>query len=375
VTASYDGHVRCYDQSRNMVNNAPLHLSAITSLCVVPDSNLPPDMFKVATSSHDLAQLTQLSISTDLPPVVKPLCTLHLHTAPVSSVSSNSSGSHLLTSSWDRRIGVWDTQVSSSDDVLLDPSESIDRNKRRKVTNDSERAKRKAPVSVLESHTARVSKVVFGKDTGNSRSAYSCGFDSTVRSWDIESGVCVDTIVRDASLAFVIIHLLLRFQSAAEKLMLDMTLTSDERMALTASTDGTISVYDLRNHSATLKPAVLSLSHPETPLCVVTAPTHASAHHIMSGAYDGVVRLWDLRSAKSALIMFKAWNGEKKILGLDWYKSTLGIGGEGGMEIWRIGTLPSSQRARRQFKCEFPKETRRGLHKGNRQKLVHAGDG
>ena len=25
--------------------------------------------------------------------------------------------------------------------------------------------------------------------------AYSCGFDSTVRTWDVENGVCVSTIV------------------------------------------------------------------------------------------------------------------------------------------------------------------------------------
>lgn len=49
------------------------------------------------------------------------------------------------------------------------------------------------PAAVLKSHTARVSKAIF--DSTNPRSAYSCGWDSTVRSWDVESGVCVNTVV------------------------------------------------------------------------------------------------------------------------------------------------------------------------------------
>ncbi len=40
-------------------------------------------------------------------------------------------------------------------------------------------------------HTARVSGAVFDDE----KTAYSCGFDSTVRAWDLEHGVCSHTIV------------------------------------------------------------------------------------------------------------------------------------------------------------------------------------
>ena len=49
------------------------------------------------------------------------------------------------------------------------------------------------PAAVLKSHSARVSKAIF--DPTDSKRAYSCGWDSTVRSWDVESGVCVNTVV------------------------------------------------------------------------------------------------------------------------------------------------------------------------------------
>jgi ribosome biogenesis protein len=131
----------------------------------------------------------------------KTLASLHLHTAPVSSVSSNSTGTHLLTSSWDGLIGLWDTSIPSTDEVPEPVLNERDRKKRRKV-EDSVKPRRKAPLSVLKSHTARVSKVLFAP-TGNSdtdnnggkNKAYSCGFDSTVRFWDTEYGVCEHTIV------------------------------------------------------------------------------------------------------------------------------------------------------------------------------------
>jgi WD40 repeat protein len=47
---------------------------------------------------------------------------------------------------------------------------------------------------VLKSHTARVSKVLFSSGSEENK-AYSCGFDSTVRRWDTEHGVCEHTIV------------------------------------------------------------------------------------------------------------------------------------------------------------------------------------
>jgi ribosome biogenesis protein YTM1 len=34
---------------------------------------------------------------------------------------------------------------------------------------------------------------------------------------------------------------------------------------------------------------------------------------------------------------FKVWDGCKKVLSVDWAGNVIGIGGEGGIEIWRVG--------------------------------------
>ena len=214
LTASYDGQIRAFDYSRTLVSSSLLHPAPITSLCII-SSNDDEGSYTIATSSHDLtAQLSQFTIrpssmdidnNTSPSPSIstsKPLASLHLHTAPVSSVSSNSTGTHLLTSSWDGLLGFWDTSIPSSDEVQEPAPNERDRKKRRKL-EDSDKPRRKAPLSVLKSHTARVSKVLFAptgntsttENNGEKKKVYSCGFDSTVRFWDTEYGVCDHTIV------------------------------------------------------------------------------------------------------------------------------------------------------------------------------------
>ena len=156
----------------------------------------------MATASYDLtARLTSIDLtdnSGDEARVrARTLASLHLHTAPLTSITTNKSGSHLLTTSHDSLIGFWDTSIPAKDEVPLEAAGgSADRKKRRKVTREDEneeRQVRKAPVTVLKSHTGRVSKALFVGES--SREAISAGFDSTIRTWDVENGLCTHTIV------------------------------------------------------------------------------------------------------------------------------------------------------------------------------------
>jgi ribosome biogenesis protein len=283
TTASYDGHLRVFDYSQNKIHDAVIHAAPITSACLVPQ--LTSGVPIVATASHDLtAHLTSLpaldaDYDTQNAPNHKTLASLHLHTAPLSSISSNATGTHLLTSSWDGLIGVWDTTIPEKDEVPLDAVQDAGNErtrKRRKVAegiDEEPKSRRKAPTSVMKSHTARVSKVIWAP-TG--QTALSCGFDSTVRSWDVEMGVCTNTIVS-------ISHLRWQFrfpdsrlgQNASEKPFLDLALAPDGNTALAASTDRFITMYDLRGQSNTpaFSASLGSLPHPSTPSCVCAGPS------------------------------------------------------------------------------------------------------
>ncbi len=96
-------------------------------------------------------------------------------------------------------------------------------------------------------------------------------------------------------------------------------------------------MYDLRSAAATGAP---SLMHAATPSCLATAPS--SPNQLVSGAYDGIVRMWDVRSTKMAMASFKAWEGKKKILSVDWHRGLVGVGGEGGLEVWKAAEDASS---------------------------------
>ncbi|KAH9924967.1 WD40 repeat-like protein [Epithele typhae] len=332
LTASYDGALRVFDYAQKLLHTATIHTAPITSITLVPSSSADSQL--IASASHDLtARLTRLSLDPSTPQS-QTLASLHLHTAPVSSVAANASGSHILTSSWDSLIGLWDTVIPETDEVP-DDAPSGDRKKRRRVAEDGEtpRPKRKAPAAVLKSHTARISRVVFDRDAKGVQ-AYSCGLDSTVRTWDVENSVCTSTI------------------TASSKPFLDLALSRDGATALVASTDRTVCQYDLRAATtAATTPSVTSLPHPATPSCIAVAPpastdvpgaSSAAEHQLVTGAYDGVVRLWDLRSTKSAVAAFRAWDGQKdagarKVLSVDWAKGLVGVGGEGGVEVWKVG--------------------------------------
>ncbi|KAJ3995666.1 WD40-repeat-containing domain protein [Lentinula boryana] len=322
ITASYDGYVRFFDYSQKLAFSTLAHTAPISSVCLIPQSKSNDDEDEsshlIATSSHDLsAQIIRISLPSNA--TSKSECSalmkLYLHTAPVSSIASNSSGTHLLTSSWDTLIGLWDTDVPTSDEIPEAPVNERERKKRRKLnggTNDTA-VKRKAPTTVLKSHTARVSRVVFG-NAGNENTAYSCGFDSTVRLWDVENGVCTSTI------------------TSSEKPFLDIALNSDGHTALAASTDRTVTLYDVREASTSTSTSSGSLLHTATPSCISTG---ATPHQVFTGAYDGVVRLWDLRSMRNAITNFKAWSETKKVLSIDWRQGMVGVGGEGGFEVWK----------------------------------------
>ncbi|KAI0072465.1 ribosome biogenesis protein YTM1 [Panus rudis PR-1116 ss-1] len=328
LTASYDGYLRAFDYSQNLLQTSPLHEAPVTSFAVIPQ-NLAgfdeDDTHLIASGSHDLtARLTKVSPDAQ-GPKSQTLASLHLHTAPLSSIAANSTGKTLLTASWDGLIGVWDTIIPSSDEVPIDEVQGGDRKKRRKVDNaESANIRRKAPLNVLKSHTARVSKAIFSHVKGKQNTAYSAGFDSTVRVWDVENGVCTSTI------------------NASAKPFLDLALTTSGTSVLASSTDRTVCQYDVRAPElSTTTPSAATFMHPATPSCIaVPEPSSDSSapseHQFMTGAYDGIVRLWDTRSAKSAVASFKVWEGKGgKVLDIDWNGGLAVIGGEGGVEVWR----------------------------------------
>jgi ribosome biogenesis protein len=93
-----------------------------------------------------------------------------------------------------------------------------------------------------------------------------------------------------------------------------------------------VTLFDVRAGASVA--AAIKFSHPATPAALVFA--QGSGTQFASGAYDGVVRVWDVRSATREVAIARVWDG-KKVLALDWAGEVMAIGGEGGVEVWRAG--------------------------------------
>jgi ribosome biogenesis protein YTM1 len=127
--------------------------------------------------------------------------------------------------------------------------------------------------------------------------------------------------------------------------MTSLAQTADRSRILASSTDRFVAVYDPREAPSLEGPPPL-LSHPALPSSVSTHPT--DSNKAITGAYDGIVRIWDLRSTKSAITAFEVTGGnresrknahpadrKKKIMSVDWGYKIIGVAGESGVEVWR----------------------------------------
>lgn len=169
----------------------------MSSACWIPAASTTyDDSTLIASASYD----TTARISSIADGTVSSLASLQLHSAAVPSIAANASGTYLLTGSWDKLVGLWSTAIPSEDEVPLSAFATAEPSRKRRRMAGAEAAatvvdaaKRKGPASVLKSHTNRVTRALFSPaDDGK---AYSVGWDSTLRSWDLEIGLCTNTTV------------------------------------------------------------------------------------------------------------------------------------------------------------------------------------
>ncbi|KAF2863538.1 WD domain, G-beta repeat-containing protein [Piedraia hortae CBS 480.64] len=196
---------------------------------------------------------------------LRPVMELYGHHGPVESVAVR--GSKVLSASADGRVGVW----STSSTALPEASDELVpvANKRRRL---SVAENQKGPLDMLEGHHAQVSDVCF--DEGDPTVAYSTSWDHCVKTWDLTTGMCVDTRSTAQSL-LSICHLQEQSLLAVGTVNRHITLV-DPRTSAT-----NVSVMTLRGHTN----VVVSLDR---------APD--SATQLISASHDGTCRIWDLRS-------------------------------------------------------------------------------
>ncbi|KAK4052246.1 ribosome biogenesis protein ytm1 [Microbotryomycetes sp. JL221] len=275
------------------------------------------------------------------------LYTLPLHSGPISSVRARPTGitsttsPHILTAGWDGVIGVWNLTPGINEGQLDDADEFKEdgqgRKKKRRKQQTTE-IKSKSAVNVLRGHQGKISSAIF--DSASNNTVYSTGWDHTVRSWDLETGV------ETAS-------------KTCDKVLYSLSQMATPNLLATGTSDRLICFFDLRTSSETFSTGVaqnitLTMSGHTGPVSAVKShPT--SSLMLVSGSFDGTVRIWDARSPKQALFVLSMpdlddssarKDAVDKVLSVDWDGERIAAGGQGAKVVqWKVSESGGVQNA------------------------------
>ncbi|KAJ3130336.1 WD repeat-containing protein 12 [Nowakowskiella sp. JEL0407] len=163
---------------------------------------------------------------------------------------------------------------------------------------------------VLDAHIGQVSSTVFSSKT----QLYSTGWDHSVRMWDLETSTNVATM-------------------NSERVGLALDHSNFNGLLASGHADPVIRIWDTRNDLLThsLK---LDAKHSWNS-SISWSPT--SNFTLCSGGYDGNVRVWDIRSNSTPLIVISGSGQENetgKVFDVDWFDGKLVVGGEMGVKVF-----------------------------------------
>lgn len=360
LSACYDSGVRIFSGANADAPLATLndHDLSVLSTCWLPSSS--PSTSVLASGGMDRVVRIWSLPSAILDPTPDEAPTSHgqtthllpLHSAPVSTVRACPSSSKLLTGSWDGLVALWDLSdplgdriVSSTDDV--EPVEvdvdAAPKKRRRKGPSATlaSGAVKKVPKTTLRGHSGTVARALFSASQPHQK-AVSASHDHTVRGWDLETGTEE-----------------WRKEGGAERCILDLDNCGREAV-VTGTMDRTVCFWDAREcaypsisartwsliSAAASTHVSLTMYGHRAPVSSVssspTVPSSAANPLVLSGSYDGTLKVWDLRSPKSSLFTLQrpAVEGKgSKVMCVGWSAdgTLVGSGGEDGKLVLARG--------------------------------------
>ncbi|CAR28672.1 ZYRO0F09372p [Zygosaccharomyces rouxii] len=279
ISGSYDGIVRTWNLSGKVDKQYSGHAGAIRSVKHISNT-------RIVSAGNDrtlrLWKTKNDSTATDDENVEegKTLAILEGHKGPVVSVDV-SDNARILSSSYDNSLGLWSTNYKEMNNVdpmeeLINSNEnkvSTAARKRRKLALKDGSIRRRAPLSLLESHQAPVEQALF--DARDNTVGYSVSQDHTVKTWDLVTSRCVDTKTTSYSLLSLAqlpsLHLLACGSSARH-----------------------ITLHDFRANSSSKITQQQLLGHKNFVVSLDTCPENE--YMLVSGSHDGTAKVWDIRA-------------------------------------------------------------------------------
>lgn len=279
ISGSYDGIVRTWNLSGKVEKQYSGHSGPIRAVKYISNTRLVSagndrTLRLWKTKNDDLKN--NLEQDEDDVEDGKTLAILEGHKAPVVSVDVNAN--RIISASYDNTIGFWSTNYKEM--TVIDPMADLGNNvstaaqKRRKLALKDGSIRRRAPLSLLESHTAPVEQVIF--DSNDSTVGYSVSQDHTIKTWDLVTARCVDTKTTSYSL---------------------LSLVQLPKLNLLAcgSSARHITLHDPRIGSSSKITQQQLIGHKNFVVSLDTCPENE--YMLCSASHDGTVKVWDIRSS------------------------------------------------------------------------------
>lgn len=312
LAGGYDGVVRTYNMAGAVEKQYVGHLAAVKAVkwvyahrIVSGGNDHQVRLWKTGARVGD-----RDADDDDEPEAARTLAILDGHRAPVVALDVLQSLHRILSGGSDHVVAVWST--TPKDMKTVEPyggdvsGALLATKKRRRLAARDSGVKHRAPLLLLESHSAPVEGVAF--DAHDASVAYSVSQDHTIKTWDLVTARCVDTRTTGYSLLSVLplpeVHLIASGLSARH-----------------------INLHDPRTHAGATEQTVLKLAgHTNFVVDLAACPTNSNM--FASASHDGTVKVWDVR-AETALYTIARETGKSKVFGVAW-DDVIGIvsGGE-----------------------------------------------
>ncbi|XP_074659393.1 ribosome biogenesis protein WDR12 homolog isoform X2 [Tubulanus polymorphus] len=280
LSGCYDNTVKIWNTNGDNLVTIPGHTAPVKCLAWVEQDE---ESATFVTGSHDQVLLRwHWNPKTNS---VKCLTQCKGHAGSIECVAVSPQKTRFCSGSWDALLKIWNTDSSDSTNQEADGDEHTD--KKRKSDH---KVSTQVPVMTFSGHKESISSARWLDD----KDILTASWDHTMKIWDLHEGCEKSTL-------------------NGVKVFLDISYSTANKMVLSASADRHIRLWDPRNEGDSI---VTSTFTSHTGWVTSVSWSQHNPNLFISGSYDSVLKLWDVRSPKAP--MYDMTGHEDRVLCTDW---------------------------------------------------------
>eukprot|EP01024_Parvocaulis_polyphysoides_P011638 TRINITY_DN14094_c0_g2_i1.p1 TRINITY_DN14094_c0_g2~~TRINITY_DN14094_c0_g2_i1.p1 ORF type:complete len:461 (-),score=38.53 TRINITY_DN14094_c0_g2_i1:376-1704(-) len=305
LSGSYDGQLKAFNEEGDLLFNFSAHRGV--AKCVAMVKGTEHENMILTGGKDRIGKLWKVELNE-----AKQIATYAEHNGSIECITSNPTGTHAATCGWDSKIKIWKTgqEVLSEYQQQVQQEQTGGSKKKRKTGQTTKTAIQSAQkvnsLAQFEGHTQCVSYIRWGSST----KLYSCSWDHSVRQWDAEKGIAVNTINTNKPI-----------------FSLDYQIQTHNIIAFVGG-DQLLRIWDSRVQPGEGLGLRSLKSHKEWATCIKWSPV--SSNHLVTGSHDKTLKIWDIRAD---VPLTTIQQHDDKILCVDWYSAASMVSGGADKQV------------------------------------------